>query len=95
MMKLWLQQYCQCRNFPESNEILDIFDKQYCFAFDLDLSNFLSESGLSDFRGLSIRLPLVCFVSVAGCHCFELYKTLATSVMAKILLINRTTMAIG
>ena len=39
------------------------------FAYYLDLSNFLFESGLSNFRVLSILL--VCFVSAAGYHYFH------------------------
>ena len=33
---------------------------------------FLLESGLSNFLVLSICLLLVCFVSTAECHCFDL-----------------------
>ena len=42
------------------------------FTYYLDLSNFISESGLSYFRVLTICLLLVYFVSAAGCHCFDL-----------------------
>ena len=42
------------------------------FVCSLDLSNFLLESGLSYFLVLSVCLLLVCFVSAAACHCFDL-----------------------
>ena len=41
------------------------------FTCYLDLLNFISESGLSYFRVLTICLLLVYFVSAAGCHCFD------------------------
>ena len=44
------------------------------FTYYLDLSNFILESGLSYFRVLTICLLLIYFVSVAGCHCFDLYE---------------------
>ena len=36
--------------------------------------SFISWSGLSYFRILTICLLLVYFVSAAGCHCFDLYE---------------------
>ena len=42
------------------------------FTYYLDLSNFISQSGLPYFRVLTICLLLVYFVSAAGCHCFDL-----------------------
>ena len=41
------------------------------FAYYLGLSNFLLESGQPYFRHLSVCLLFVCFVSAAGCHCFD------------------------
>ena len=42
------------------------------FTYYLDLSNVILESGLSYFRVLTIYLLLVCFVSAAECHRFNL-----------------------
>ena len=42
------------------------------FVYNLVLSNFLLESGLSYFLVLSICLLLVYVLSAAGCHCFDL-----------------------
>ena len=44
------------------------------FAYHLDLLNFFLEFGLVFFGVLSICLSLVCFVSAAGCHCFDMYQ---------------------
>ena len=44
------------------------------FTCYLDLSNFISESGLWYFRVLTICLLLVYFVNAAGCHCFDLFE---------------------
>ena len=42
------------------------------FIYYLDLSDFISESGLLYFRVLTICLLLVYSVSAAGCDCFDL-----------------------
>ena len=41
------------------------------FIYYLDLSIFISGSGLSYFRVSTICLLLVYFVSTEGCHCFD------------------------
>ena len=48
-----------------------IINSQSIFVYNLDLSNFLLESGLSYFLFLSVCLLLVYFVSAAGCQCFD------------------------
>ena len=50
-----------------------VIDSLSIFVYNLDLSNFLLESGLSYFLFLSICLLLVYFVSAAGCHHFDLF----------------------
>ena len=49
-----------------------VINSQSIFVCNLDLSNFLLESGLWCFLFLSVCLLLVYFVSAAGCHCFDL-----------------------
>ena len=48
-----------------------IIDSLSIFVCSLDLSNFVSASGLSCFWVLSICLLLVYFVSAAGYHCSD------------------------
>ena len=50
--------------------IARVINSPSTFTNYLDLSKFISESGLSYFRVLTICLLLVYFVSAAGCHCF-------------------------
>ena len=54
--------------------IARVINSPSTFTYYLDLSNFISESGLSYFLILTICLLLVYFVSAAGCHCFDLYR---------------------
>ena len=56
-----------------------VIDSPSTIAYYLDLSNFISESGLSYDIVLTICLLLVYFVSGAGCHCFDLYLKLCFS----------------
>ena len=60
-----------------SGKMASIFQKFNCqsiFVNNLDLSNFLLESGLSyfDFH-LSVSCWSISVVSAAGCHCFDFY----------------------
>ena len=55
------------------------------FFNNINLSNFFSESGLSYFVVLSICFLLFCFVSAAGCHCFDRYTCNERFIGAKII----------
>ena len=51
-----------------------VINSPHTFTYYLDLSNFISESGLLYFRVLTVCLLLVNFVSAGGYHCFDLYR---------------------
>ena len=50
-----------------------VINSSSIFVYNLDLSNFLLQSGFSYFWVLSVCLLLVSFVCAAGCHCFDSY----------------------
>ena len=54
--------------------IASVVDLLSIIGYNLDLSNFLWEFGLSYFLVFTICLLLVCFVIDAGCQCFDFLK---------------------
>ena len=66
-MKGWINQLANSVHF-----ITCAINSPSTFAYYLELSNFLLESGLSYFSVLTLCILFISFVGPAGCHCFDL-----------------------